>query len=143
MEEWRNRCRTRYLEGRQCTPADCHDPAGVVVAASSVRIADGAIPLLKASCRRFPFVEYTFADAAYATKRLAAATRIAIEIVRKPANQVGFAVHQRRGVVERCFAWLGRNRRRANDFVATITSATAFLYAATVMLLLRRLARCA
>jgi putative transposase len=46
-------------------------------------------------------------------------------------------------VVERCFAWLGRNRRLAKDFEATIASATAFLYAASVMLLTRRIARCA
>ena len=42
---------------------------------------------------------------------------------------------------ERCFAWLGRNRRFAKDFEATIASATAFLYAASVQLLTRRLAR--
>jgi putative transposase len=43
--------------------------------------------------------------------------------------------------VERCFTWLGRNRRLAKDFEATIASATAFLYAASTMLLIRRLAR--
>jgi hypothetical protein len=45
--------------------------------------------------------------------------------------------------VERSFAWLGRNRRLAKDVEATIASATAFLYAASVMLLIRRLARAA
>ena len=40
------------------------------------------------------------------------------------------------------FAWLGRNRRLARDFEATIASATTFLYAAAVMLLTRRLGRC-
>ena len=49
----------------------------------------------------------------------------------------------RRWVVERCFAWLGRNRRLARDFEATVASATAFLYAASAMLLIRRLARSA
>ena len=61
--------------------------------------------------------------------------------MRKPKDQVGFAVHPRRWVVERCFAWLGRNRRLARDFEATIASATAFLYAAAVSLLARRIAR--
>lgn len=74
---------------------------------------------------------------------MAAATRIAVEIVRKAAGQVGFAVQPCRWVVERCFAWLGRNRRLARDFEATVTSATAFLYAASAMLLIRRLARSA
>ena len=42
-------------------------------------------------------------------------------------DQVGFAVQPRRWVVERFFAWLGRNRRLAKDFEATIASAEAFL----------------
>jgi putative transposase len=100
------------------------------------------VPLLKASRRSFPFVELAFADSAYAAERVADATCIAIEIVRKPADQVGFAVHPRRWVVERCFAWLNRNRRLAKDFETTIESATAFLYAASAMLLIRRMARC-
>ena len=62
--------------------------------------------------------------------------------MRKAAGQIGFAVQPRRWVVERFFAWIGRNRRLARDFEATIASAEAFLYAASVMLLLRRLARC-
>ncbi len=66
---------------------------------------------------------------------------IAVEIVRKNADQVGFAVQPRRWVVERFFAWINRNRRLAKDFEATIDSACAFLTAASVMLLGRRLAR--
>ena len=118
-------------------------PLVMQVHPASVQDRDGAVPLLKASRRRFPFVDLAFADSAYAARRVSEATLIAIEIVRKPADQVGFAVHPRRGVVERCFAWLGRNRRLAKDFEATIASATAFLYAASAMLLLRRIARCA
>ena len=72
---------------------------------------------------------------------MANATRIIVEIVRKQAGQIGFAVHPRRWVVERSFAWLGRNRRLAKDFEATVASATAFLYAATILLLTRRFAR--
>ena len=109
---------------------------------ASVQDRDGAVPLLRASRRSFPFVVHAFADSAYAGKRVASATRIAIEIVRKPADQIGFAVHPRRWVVERCFAWLGRNRRLAKDFEATVKSAIAFLYAASAMLLIRRMARC-
>ena len=44
-------------------------------------------------------------------------------------------------VVERFFAWIGRNRRLAKDFEATVNSARAFLYAASVMLLVHRIAR--
>ena len=63
--------------------------------------------------------------------------------VRKSPDQVGFAVQPRRWVVERFFAWINRNRRLAKDFEATIASARAFLYAASIMLLVRRLARAA
>ena len=66
---------------------------------------------------------------------------IAVEIVRKNPGQVGFAVNPRRWVVERFFAWIGRNRRLARDFEATIDSTRAFLYVASVMLLMRRIAR--
>ena len=66
---------------------------------------------------------------------------IAVEIVRKNPDQVGFAVQPRRWIVERFFAWIGRNRRLEKDFEATIGSARGFLYAASVMLLVRRIAR--
>lgn len=109
--------------------------------AASVQDRDGATPLLKASRNAFPFVERVFADSAYAGERVAKATSIAVEIVRKSPDQVGFAVQPRRWVVERFFAWIGRNRRLAKDFEASIASAEALLYAASVMLLIRRLAR--
>ena len=76
-----------------------------------------------------------------AAERVTTATLIAVEIVRKNPDQIGFAVNPRRWVVERFFAWIGRNRRLAKDFEATIDSARAFLYAASVMLLVRRIAR--
>jgi putative transposase len=117
-------------------------PLVLQIGPASVQDRDGAIPLLQGSRRSFPFIERVFADSAYAGERVTSATRIAIEIVRKPPHQVGFIVHPRRWVIERCFAWLCRNRRLAKDFEATIVSATAFLYAASAMLLIRRLARC-
>jgi putative transposase len=44
-------------------------------------------------------------------------------------------------VVERTFAWLGRNRRLAKDFEASISSAETWVLIASVRLLSRRLAR--
>jgi hypothetical protein len=49
---------------------------------------------------------------------------------------IGFAVHPRRWVVERFFARLSRNRRLAKDFEASLASTEAFLYTASVMLLI-------
>jgi len=108
---------------------------------ADVQDRDGAIPLLKGSRASFPFVECAFADSAYAARRVKDATRMAIEVVKKIADQVGFQVLPRRWVVERFFAWINRNRRLAKDFEGTVASAEAFLYAACVMFLTRRLAR--
>jgi transposase len=108
---------------------------------ADVQDRDGAVPLLRTSRGWFPFIERVFADSAYAAERVATATRVVVQIVRKLQDQVGFAVLPRRWVVERFFAWINRNRRLAKDFEGSVASATAFLYAASAMLLVRRLAR--
>ncbi len=102
-----------------------------------------AAALLQVSRPLFPFIKHVWADGGYNHARVAAATSILVEIVRKQPDRVGFAVLPRRWVVERFFAWINRNRRLAKDFEATINSAAAFLYAASAMLLIRRLARSA
>jgi putative transposase len=108
---------------------------------ASIQDRDGGGPLLRALRGSFPFIARVFADRGYAGERVAQATSVAVEIVRKSPDQAGFAVQPRRWVVERFFAWIGRNRRLAKDFEATVDSARAFLYAASIMLLVRRLAR--
>ncbi len=65
----------------------------------------------------------------------------ALEIVKRSDAEKGFQLPPRRWVVERTFAWLGRCRRLAKDFEASIASATAWLLIAHVRLLTRRLAR--
>ena len=79
----------------------------VQVHPADIQDRDGAVPLLRALRRSFPFVERVFADGAYAGERVAKATRITIEIIRKAADQVGFQLHKRRWVVERFLAWAG------------------------------------
>jgi len=64
-----------------------------------------------------------------------------IEIIKRSDTAKGFEVLPRRWVVERTFAWLGRNRRLAKDFEQTIASATAWLFVASIQLLTRRIAR--
>ena len=133
----------KKINGRKREAMVDTDGRGLIlqVHAASVQDRDGAIPLLQASRPLYPFIERVFADSAYGAERVATATRIIVEIVRKQAGQIGFAVHPRRWVVERFLAWLGRSRRLAKDFEGTLESATAFLYAASVLLLTRRLAR--
>lgn len=135
----------KKIKGRKRHAMVDTDGRALVIQAhpADVQDRDGAIPLLKASRGSFPFVELAFADSAYGSQRVRNATRIAIEVVKKIANQIGFQVLPRRWVVERFFAWINRNRRLAKDFEGTVASAEAFLYAASVMLLTRRLARSA
>ena len=119
-------------------------PTGAASCSNRIRrVSKTAIggPLLRVSRCIFPFIQRVFADSGYAGEEVATATLIAVEIVRKNSDQVGFAVNPRRWVVERFFAWIGRNRRLSKDFEATIDTARAFLYAASVMLLVRRIAR--
>src|SRR5215203_5952073 len=82
---------------------------------ADVQDRDGAVAVLRLSRRAFPFVAKAFADAGYAGDKPATATIITVEIVRKPPDQIGFAVHPRRWVVERFFSWISRNRRLWKD----------------------------
>ena len=135
----------KKINGRKRHALVDTDGRGLVIEPhpASIQDRDAGGPLLDLSRASFPFIERVFADAGYVGGRVANATAIAFEIVRKAPDQVGFAVQPRRWVVERFFAWIGRNRRLAKDFETTIASARAFLYTASIMLLVRRLARSA
>lgn len=113
------------------------------VTPASVQDRDAAGAIIASSRPRFPFVELVFADAGYQGPRVRDASPVPVEIVKGPPRQSSFAVQPRRWVVERTFAWLGRNRRLWKDAERTTASAEAFLYAASAMLLMRRLARSA
>lgn len=51
----------------------------------------------------------------------------------------GFQVLPRRWVVERSFAWIDHNRRMSKDYERLCASSEAFVYAAMIRLMLRRL----
>jgi len=97
---------------------------------------------LKASRASFRFVKLVFADSAHAGERVANATCITVQIVRKAGDQVRFKVHKRRWVVEHFFAWIGRNRRFSRDVERLVASVEAFIYAASSVNLIRQIARC-
>lgn len=110
------------------------------VHSADIQDRDGAIPLLQASRKTHPFVELAFADSAYNADRVRDATSIVIEVIKKLADQVGFQVLPRRWVVERFHAWVNRNGGLQRTSRPP-SPAQAFLYAASIMLLTRRLAR--
>ena len=133
----------KKIKGRKRHALVDTDGRGLILRSheAGIQDRDGAGPVLKSSRRSFPFIKRVFADSGYAGERVASATCITIGSVRAKPGQIGFAVQPRRWVVERFFAWINRNRRLAKDFEATIASARAFLYAASLMILVRRLAR--
>jgi|TARA_B100000315_G_scaffold248725_1_gene278920 transposase len=118
---------------------------GAMVHAADIQDRDGAPPLLASIRYAFPWLRHVFADGAYAGPKLSEAlTKLGtwtLEIVKRSDAAKGFVLLPRRWVVERTFAWLGRNRRLAKDFEATIESAEAWLLIASIQLLCRRIAR--
>ena len=64
-----------------------------------------------------------------------------LEIVRRTDTEPGFEVLPKRWIVERTFGWFGRYRRLSKDYEFYTGVAEAFIYAAMIHLLLRRLAR--
>ncbi|MCL2118448.1 MAG: IS5 family transposase [Planctomycetaceae bacterium] len=63
-----------------------------------------------------------------------------LEVSKRPKDAKGFVPVAKRWVVERTFAWMGRNRRLSKDYERTITSSEATVKLANIALLLRRLA---
>jgi putative transposase len=120
-------------------------PLALVVHAANIQDNHGAVPVLAALRRTFPKLQHIFADRVYRGDKLrnavAAFGRWTIEIVTRSERIGTFKPERKRWVIERTFAWLGRNRRLAKDFEATIASAEAWFLIASVRLLSRRLAR--
>ena len=124
------------------------DTGGLLVGAevhpADIQDRDGAVLVIEAIHQLFPWLRHLFADSVYNGPNLADALvkfgNWTIEIVKRAADATGFQLLPRRWVVERTLAWLNRNRRLAKDFEASIASARAWVYIASVQLLIRRLA---
>ena len=118
---------------------------GWLVHPADVQDRDGAAKTLATLRSLYPWLRHVFADGGHAGDKLrgelAEMGRWSLEIIKRSDTAIGFEVLPRRWVVERTFAWLGRCRRLAKDFEATISSATAWLLMAHIRLLTRRLAR--
>jgi transposase len=115
------------------------------VHSADIQDRDGAVGVLASIRSLYPWLRYLFADGGYAGDKLrdalAAFGRWTVRIIRRSDIAHGFEVLPRRWVVERTFAWLGRCRRLAKDFEATITAAVAWVLIAHIRTITRRLAR--
>ena len=115
----------------------------VMVSAASVQDRDGGSGILKLLHGSLASVGLVYADGGYQGRLVALAKNawgIALEIIRKPADQQGFAVLPRRWVVERTFSWLLRWRRLVRDYERLPASHEAMVKWAMVGLMLNRLA---
>lgn len=117
----------------------------VQVTPANVQDSHGAVPLLKALARRYPALRLVFADRAYRGQKLLTAVADprpwTIEIITRSQRVGHFVPEPRRWVVERTFAWLGRNRRLAKDYEASTRSQEAWVNLASIKTLSRQLAR--
>jgi transposase len=115
----------------------------VVVLSASVQDRDGAKPALLATYLGTS-VRFVFADGGFAGHLLDWAQTIlatTLHIVRKPADQRGFAVIPRRWAVERTFAWLTAHRRLARDYERDPALSEAMIRWAAINTMTRRIAR--
>jgi transposase len=115
-----------------------------VVHGADIQDRDGAPRVLTDIRHSFPWLRHVFADGGYAGEKLETALKgkgdWMLEIIKRSDAAKGFELLPRRWVVERTFAWFGRNRRLAKDFERSIESSTAWLLLASVQLMTRRLA---
>ena len=119
---------------------------GVQVHAADIQDRDGAPDVLASIRALYPWLRHVFADGGYGGDKLRDAMaplgKWTFEIIRRSdAAKHSFELLPRRWVVERTFAWLGRCRRLAKDFEATLESAVAWILIAHIRRLTRRLVR--
>lgn len=70
-------------------------------------------------------------------QRIGAGLGVTVEVVQRTAS--GFVVQPRRWVVERTFAWLGKQRRLSKDYERLPEVSEAQIYLAMISLMLKRL----
>jgi putative transposase len=114
----------------------------VVVLPGDIQDRDGAQDVCHVAAPVCPRLEQIWADSAYAgalVEWVREEYGWRLVIVTKPADQDGFVVHPRRWVVERTFAWLSTYRRLSKDYEELPESSEAWVYAASIQLMLNRL----
>lgn len=114
-----------------------------VVHPADVQDRDGARIVFEETAPVAPRVRHWWADGAYAGALVAWAADTfgwTLGIVRRSPDAVGFEVEPKRWIVERTFAWFSRYRRLSKDYEENIESSEAWLFAAMIHILVRRLA---
>jgi putative transposase len=137
------------MGGKRITGRKRHllvDTLGLVVTAlvtpADVPDQDGAYELVRTGKAVAPPLRHLWVDGGYAGDWMewaAEEEQVRVEVVSRLAGVRGFVVQARRWVVERTFAWLGRNRRLSRDVEHDESTTETFIYLASSHLLLKRL----
>jgi putative transposase len=114
----------------------------VKVLAANIQDRDGATLLLEEVKERMPRLYLIWADGGYRGKLIKWVTTTCLwllQVVKRNDDVKGWVVLPRRWVVERTFAWLGRNRRLSKDYERFCETSEAWIYTAMIHLMLKRL----
>lgn len=122
------------------------DTLGMVVArrveAANVSDKRAGARLLAGLRSGFPRIRTVMADAGYESRKLARELKRRhgwrLQITKR--RQRAFKVVGLTWIVERTFAWLGRNRRLSKDYELKVQTSEAFIDLAAIRLMLKRLA---
>jgi transposase len=130
----------------------------VVVHPADVSDRDGAKQVLAKITTTYPRLERIWADMGYQgalVEWVRTELGCVLDVVRRPptrewvradapvaapAGRADFTVLPRRWVVERTFAWIGRNRRLSKDYEALEATEEAWIHLAMSRVMLNRLA---
>jgi len=115
----------------------------VKVQPASVQDPTGAPAVLAEAKARAPKLQLLWGDGRYSGPTVdaaAAAAGLRVEVVKKPADQIGFKILPHRWVVERTFGWFGKYRRLAGrDFETNPSNSETWIKLSMCNLLVRRL----
>jgi putative transposase len=117
---------------------------GVVVHPADLQDRDGAKLLLGYLDGWLPRLRLIWADGGYAGKLVDWVQQTygwLVEVVRRTDAEPGFEVLPKRWLVERTFGWFNRYRRLSKDYEVLEEVSEAFVYIASIHLMLRRLTR--
>ena len=116
----------------------------VIVHTANIQDRDGAKLVLEQVKGTFSRLELIWADAGYSGKLVDWVNSVCgwtLDIIKRNDDVKGFQILPRRWVVERTFGWLGRYRRLSKDYEGLTEFSQAFVYAAMVHIMIRRLGR--